>query len=81
MTNVCLQRHTKVFRYITAYEEKCLKRILTYLYCSKYNEIDIGHLHIQKHASYKKCHKKYKYYVCKLTEKFSDTFHPTGKNI
>ena len=60
---------------------KCLKSILTYLDCTKYNEMYIGHLHIQKHVSYKKLYKKYKYYVYRLTQKFSDTLHPTGKNI
>ena len=32
----------------------CLKSILTNLDCTKYYEIDVGHLHIQKHVSYKK---------------------------
>ena len=32
----------------------CLKNILTYLDCTKYNEIDIGHLYIQKHVFCKK---------------------------
>ena len=30
-----------------------LKRILTYLDNTTYNEINIGHYHIQKHISYK----------------------------
>ena len=51
---VCLQRHTKVFRYITAYGGKCLKSILTYLDCTKYNEIDICHFDVQNNTSYKK---------------------------
>ena len=29
---------------------KCLKCILTYLNCTKYNEIDVGRSHIQKHV-------------------------------
>ena len=33
---------------------KILKLILIYLYCTLYNEINIGHSHIQKHTSYKK---------------------------
>ena len=49
---VSFQRHTKVFRYITNWE-KCLKLILTYLDCTKYNEINISHSHKQKHVSYK----------------------------
>ena len=47
---------------------KCLKNILIYLDCTNYNEIDIVHLHIQKHVSYKKLYKKYKYYVCRFTQ-------------
>ena len=79
---ICLQRHTKVFRYITAYGGKCLNRILTYLDCTKYNEINIDPSHIQNHVSYKKGYKKHKYYVYRLTQKFSDTLHPTGgKNL
>ena len=34
--------------------EKCLKCILMYLDCTKSNETDIDHLHVQKHVSYKK---------------------------
>ena len=33
---------------------KCLNRILTYLDCTKYNEINIDPSHIQNHVSYKK---------------------------
>ena len=51
---ICLQKHTKVFQYITPMGEKCLKRILAYLDCTKHSEININHLHIQKHVSYKK---------------------------
>ena len=50
---VCLQRHTKVFRYISDYGRKCLKRILTYLNCTKYSEIRISHSHIQSMFSIK----------------------------
>ena len=38
---VRLQRHTKVFRYITVNRESFLKRTLTYLYWTKYNEINV----------------------------------------
>ena len=48
-----LQRHTKDFRYITAYGEKCLKRILIYLDTDEYNEINVCHSDEQKHVSYK----------------------------
>ena len=61
--------------------EKCLKSILTYLDCTKYNETDIGHLHNQKHISNKKLYKKYKYCVYKLIQKFSDTFSYTLRPI
>ena len=44
----------KSFLNITVSEEKCLNRILTYLDSIKYNEINIGHSHTQKHVSYKK---------------------------
>ena len=33
---------------------KYVKRILTFLNCPKYDEINMGHLSIQKHVSYKK---------------------------
>ena len=78
---VCLQRHTKFSDTLQPMERKCLKNILTYEDCTKYDEIDIYHLHIQKQVSYKKFCKKYKSYVYRLTQKFSDTLHPTGKNI
>ena len=32
----------------------CLKRILTHLGCTKYNEINISHLHIKKHVFHEK---------------------------
>ena len=32
-------------------EGKCLKRILTYLYFTKYNEINVRHLDIKKRVS------------------------------
>ena len=44
----------KIFRYITAYGGKCLKPILTYLDCTKYNEINISHSDLQKHVAYEK---------------------------
>ena len=34
--------------------EKFLNRILTHLYCTKHNEINIGHSDVQKRISYKK---------------------------
>ena len=47
----------KIFRDSTAYGGKFLKRILTYFYCTKNNEIDICHWDIQNHVSYKKLYK------------------------
>ena len=51
---IYLHRHTKAFRYILAYGWKILKHILTHLYCTKYNEIDMRHSGIQNHVSYEK---------------------------
>ena len=77
---VCLQRQTKGFRYITAYGwGKCSKHILTYSYYTKSNEINIYHWNIQKKVSYEKWYKKYKYFLYKLTQKFSHTLHSTVK--
>ena len=42
-TNINVQRHTKVLQCITAYGGNFLKLTLTYLYCYKYNEINISH--------------------------------------
>ena len=42
------------------------------LYCINYKEINICHLGIQKHVSYKKWCKCYKYFVYRLSQKFSD---------
>ena len=44
--------------------EKCLKRILTHLGYTKCNEINISHLHIQKHISYKKIDAKSTNIMC-----------------
>ena len=46
-----MQAHTTVF---LLYGGKCLKRILTYLYSTRYNEINKGHSYVQKHVSYRK---------------------------
>ena len=46
--------HTIVFRYIASYGGNFLKRILTHLYSTKYNEINICHIDVQNHTSYKK---------------------------
>ena len=42
-------------RFVTHYSlrgKKSLKRILTFLYCNKYNEVNIFHSDIQKRVSY-----------------------------
>ena len=71
----CIQYHTKVFR---SYGGKCLKRNLTDLYCTKYNENNVRHTNIHKHISYKKWHKYYKCFVYRLVQKLSD---PMGGNF
>ena len=48
---LCLQRHTKYFRYITAYGEGNLRHILIYLDGRKCNEINICHSDIEKNVS------------------------------
>ena len=68
-----MHAHPKVFRYITAYGGNFLKRILAYLYCIKYNEIIMPHLHIEKHVSIEKWVKLHKCFAFRLTRKFSDT--------
>ena len=45
-TNGLSTEACKFFRYVTAYGEKCLMLILTYLSCTKYDEINIGHSYI-----------------------------------
>ena len=37
--------------------EKFLKRILIHSFCTKYNEIRLCHLDVQKHISYAESHK------------------------
>ena len=49
-----------------------LKRILTCLYCNKWNNINVWHSNTQKYVSYKKCYKCYKYFEYRLSQKFSD---------
>ena len=53
------QRHTKVFRCITTYRGKCLMYILTYLYYTKHNEINIGHSDVKKHLLYSGSHGRF----------------------
>ena len=50
---ICVQAHTKVFRYIASYGGKCLKRILTNLYSTEYNKINISYSDVQNYTSYK----------------------------
>ena len=57
---------------------KDLKRILTSLYSNKWNKINIRHSDTQKHFANKKWFKCYKYFVYRLTQKFSD---PNGRNV
>ena len=60
--NVLYTGSHKFFRYITTYEGKFLKHILTYLYSTKYNEIHICHLDVQTHFSYTESHKRFLIY-------------------
>ena len=47
-------RDTKKFSFTyDLWEEKRLKRVLTYFYSTKYHESNVAHLDIQNHASYK----------------------------
>ena len=48
-----LQKYTKVFDTLRTMGGKCLKSILIYLYCTKYNEIIVCDYAIQKHNFYK----------------------------
>ena len=75
---VYLQRHTKIFRYIKAYEGKYLKHKLICLCWNKCNIIDICHSDTQKHVSYEKWYKCYKYFVYRITQKCSD---PMEENV
>ena len=59
----------KIFR---SYGGKCLNSILAYLYCAKYNEINVRHSYIHKNVFHKKWHKYYKYFVYRVTQKFPD---------
>ena len=68
-TNICIQAFTEIFR---SYGGKCLKRILTYLCSTNYNEISMYHLYIHQNVFYKKWHKYYKYVVYWVTQKFFD---------
>ena len=52
---------------------KCLKFIITNLYCTKYNEINVCHLYIQENIFHKKWHNDYKYFVFRVTQKLSNT--------
>ena len=54
---------------------KFLKQILTYLYCTKYNEIDVWHLDVHKHVSY-----TVQILVYKITEKVSYMLWTTFRN-
>ena len=60
------------------WRENIYSVLLTYLYCTKYNEISVCHSDIQKHVSYKKvC----KHFVYRLTKQFPDTLLPIRENF
>ena len=71
----CIQAHAKAFLF---YGGNFLKRILTYLNFTKYNENNICHSNVQKLLSYEKGNKLYKYFVYRLRQRFSDTLQPMG---
>ena len=48
----------------------CLKHILKYLYCTKYNVLRF--VIQKKHISHEKWHKQHEYYVYQLTQNFSN---------
>ena len=55
--NVRLQRHKSFLIHYGLWGGEFLKCILTHLCFTKYNEINVCHSYIQKHASYKKWYK------------------------
>ena len=54
--------------------EKCLKSFLTYLDCTKCNEIYMHYFRYKNDI-------KSTAYVYRITQKFSDTSYPTGENF
>ena len=76
MDSPFIYRNTqKFFDAFRLWEEK---RILTCFHCNKWNKISIKHSDTQKHVSYKNWYKCYKYFVYKLSQKFSD---PNGEML
>ena len=51
---VDLQRRTNFSDTLRTMGENYLQRILTYLFCTKCNELNMCHSNVQKHVSYKK---------------------------
>ena len=52
-----------------AYGGNSLMHVLPYLYSTKYNEITVCHLDVQKHVSYKEVYEQFKYFVYKVHTK------------
>ena len=50
---LCVQAHSKLFQYTELCGRKFLKRILIYLCCTKYNEINVCHFDEQNFTSNK----------------------------
>ena len=75
---VCLQRYTNFFDTLRSMGGKDSNLILTCLYCNKWNEINVWHSDTQKHFANKKWFKCYKYFLYRLTQKFSDTLRSMG---
>ena len=70
----------KIFRYSKNYRRHFLFEC-TATYCTKCNEIRILHSSIQKHVSYEKCFKYYKYFVYKLTQNFPEHYGLRGEGF
>ena len=68
-TIVRVQRDTKEFQ---STSENILKYILTCLYSSKYNEINVRYSHVQKYISHKKWYEWHSFFEYRVTQKIFD---------
>ena len=57
-----MYRSTQKFFDALGVEDEILKYILTYLYCTKYNEINIYHTDVKKNVSCTGSHKRFLIY-------------------
>ena len=70
----CIQIHTKIIRYLMAYGGIFSKCFSTYIYCTKYDEINISHSCVQKHVLYTGSHKRFFMYYRLFLETAGDVF-------